>query len=410
MSNSVNWRRNGVQMAAWLRDPHRQWWVRPLMVVLVTRLVIFSAAYLSELALPGISGVQYWHAAADNVFLDVWARWDSGFYMRIAEQGYSYVPGLQSAVAFFPVYPLLMRLLMPLTGSSLTAGWIVSNLSLFGALIFLYRLTEFETGDLAVASRTIYYIAAFPTAFFFNAVYTESTFLLLSVAVFYFARKRQWGWAALAGVLCAAARIIGVLAWGIAGLEWLAAHGWTLATCYRREAWAGVWRGVREDWRSLATLGLIPLGLLSYMGFLWRTFGDPVAFWSVQSSWGREMRGPLAMILDTLDRLFRANWMRGEANYLDIVNLLTFLIGLAVIVVIWRRLGESFAVYSLLSLLIPSASGLGSMTRYILVIFPVFMLLGLWGRRPLLDRALTIGFSTLLGVFTVIFVNWLFIA
>ncbi|MEO0597264.1 MAG: hypothetical protein AAF126_14235, partial [Chloroflexota bacterium] len=100
---------------------------------------------------------------------------------------------------------------------------------LLGALIFLYRLTAFEFDD-ETAGRTVFYIAAFPTAFFFSAVYTESTFLLFSVGAFYFARKGEWGWASVMGMLCAGSRIVGVIRFGVIGLEWLRLHGWTFST------------------------------------------------------------------------------------------------------------------------------------------------------------------------------------
>jgi len=79
-------------------------------------------------------------------------------------------------------------------------------------------------------------------------------------------------------------------------------------------------------------------------------------------------------------------------------------------VAIWRRLGASYALYCIISIVIPSTSGTGSLSRYALVVFPVFMMLGYWGRRQWLDRLLVITFSVLLGVFTTMFVNWIFVA
>lgn len=393
-----------------LNNPRYHWLTRPLLAFIVTRLIVFLAAYLAEVAIPGITGDGLYHANPNNVFLDVWARWDSGFYLSIAENGYNFELGQQSSVAFFPLYPLLMALITPIVGSTLAAGVVVSNAALLGALVFLYRLTDLEFADNAAATRAVFYMAAFPTAFFFSAVYTESTFVLFAIAAMYFARRRLWAWAALAGVLVASARIVGVVMWGVVGLEWLRAHGWTLSTLHRRDAWAGLWRGLRTDWRSLAIICLIPLGLLTYMLYLYNTFGDPVAFSTTQSAWGRELVGPFVIIYRDLANLWGADVWRGDIFYHIVVDLAAFAVVVGAGVVMWRQLGESYALYSLLSVLIPVSSGSQSMTRYALVVFPLFMLLGLWGRNGLLDRALLVSFSVFLGIFTAIFVNWIFIA
>ncbi|MEO0561667.1 MAG: mannosyltransferase family protein [Chloroflexota bacterium] len=386
------------------------WIARPALAFIVTRLIVFFAAYLAEIAIPGVVGDGLYHANPNNVFLDVWARWDSGFYLSIAERGYFFQLGQQSSVAFFPMYPLLMAALTPITGSALAAGVLVSNLALFGALVFLYLLTDLEFEDRATATRAVFYMAAFPTAFFFSAVYTESTFALLAIATMYFARRRLWAWAALFGVLVASTRIVGVVMWGVVGLEWLKVHGWTLSTIHKGSSWRGFWQGLRMDWHSLAIIYLIPLGLISYMLYLNNTFGDPIAFSTTQSAWGREMVGPFVIIYRDLVNLWGADVWRGDIFYHIVVDLAAFALVLFAGVRMWRRLGESYALYSLISVLIPISSGSQSMTRYALVVFPLFMLLGWWGRYELLDRALMVAFSVFLGIFTAIFVNWIFIA
>src|SRR5579885_2626880 len=97
-----------------IKQPKYYWMTRPLMAFLVTRVIMLCAAYLADIALPGATGVGLYHVDPSNVFLDVWARWDSGFYLTIAKTGYTYVPGLQNPVAFFPLYPLLMNLITPI--------------------------------------------------------------------------------------------------------------------------------------------------------------------------------------------------------------------------------------------------------------------------------------------------------
>jgi hypothetical protein len=406
-------RRRWTSLAAWLSARLAAgggWWVAPLMAFAVTRGIVMAAAYLGEIALPGNVGDGYWHVAPGNLFVDLWARWDSGFYLSIVQQGYAYSATAMSNVAFFPVYPLLVSLVKTVTGDAAVAGVLVSNASLLAALLFLYKLTELEFGDADTAQRAVFYIAAFPTAFFFSAIYTESTFLLFSVATMYFARRHLWMWAGVMGMMTSATRIVGVTMAGIVVLEWLRVHGWTIAGMLRKESWVGLWNELRRDSVSLLPVLLIPLGILSYMLFLKLQFNDPLAFWTVQAAWQRENLGPLAIIWRALSGLLGQNFLSGEIWWHVIVDLGSLALALLLMIPVWRRLGEHYALLIALGMLVPVASSTQSLSRYLLVLFPVFMMLAWWGRRRLLDRSLLVIFATLLGVFTTIFVNWIFLA
>lgn len=398
-----------ARMAQAIANPENDWITRPLIAFAISRFIVFFSGYLAEVAIPGIIGDGLYHVNPNNVFLDIWARWDSGFYLRISQSGYWFMPGLQSGVAFFPVYPLLINLLSPFVGGMLAAGVLVSNTALYLALVFLYKLTELEFGKSA-AGRTVMYIAVFPTAFFFTAVYTESLFLLLSVGTMYFARKQQWAWAALFGLICSASRIVGVLMFGVVVLEWLGAHGWLLTRMHQKQSWLNLWQGLRQDGLTLVMLGIMPLGLLSYMLFLNQQFSDPVAFSTTQSAWGRKMVGPVASVMTDLGRLLSSDFSKGDVGYHILLDVGAFAVVLIIAAAIWRRLGASYAIYSLLSMLIPASSGTGSLSRYALMVFPMFMMLGLWGKRTWLDRSLLVLFSVLMGMLTSLFVNWIFVA
>ncbi len=144
-----------------------------------------------------------WHNLATGL-----VREDALWFLRIATIGYRPDDG---SAAFFPLYPMLTRVVSWLTGGHpVFAALLVSNLAFLGALLVLYRLTARTFSD-GVARRTIVYVAIFPTAFFFLAPYAESLFLLLSVAAFWFARDDRWWLAALAGAAAALTRSVGVL-------------------------------------------------------------------------------------------------------------------------------------------------------------------------------------------------------
>jgi Gpi18-like mannosyltransferase len=292
----------------------------------------------------------------------------------------------------------------------LVAGLVVSNVSFLLGLILFFRLTELEFQDIGTASRAVLYISIFPTAFYFTAIYTESTFFVLAVGSLYFARRQMWVWAVILGILCSLTRIIGILMWGVVALEWMRLHGWTLATVYRRQAWLNLWQGFRQDYKSAAVIATMPAGVLGYMLFLYLRFGDPLAFWSTQVGWNREMVGPFYILWREIQIAAQGDLWKGSIHFRPILNLMAIFTTLLMIIPIWRRLGEGYGLFALLSILIPLSSSSMSMTRFMLVIFPIFMIWGRWGRHPIVDRVMTIGFSIFLGIFLAIFVNRTFLA
>lgn len=381
-------------------------WIKvPLSAFLLSRVVVLLAGYLGQVLIHADPKPGQWHVAPGNLILDPLARFDSGFYLSIITQGYSLNPGEQSNVAFFPLYPLLVNLLQPLFGpgdfGALVAGTVVSHLCFLWALVFLYRLTLLEFGDNQTAARAVVYLCAFPTSFFFSMVYTESTFLLCATATMFYARQRQWGWATVFAFLTTSSRIVGILTYLMVMLEFF--RGCPIQP--RR-----LWERVRQDTLSAVLIHLAPLSLLFHMIFLSFSVSDPLAFWTVQSAWGRENLGPIGSFIKDWKPLVSQNWLTG-LNYWNVVlDSIALLCTLGLSVVIWRKLGFSYALYVVLGVLIPASSGIMSMSRYVLILYPLFMLLAHWGENERLDRTyLTLGYA-LLGILTVASANWVFVA
>lgn len=408
-------------MAVETRTLPPRWWLHPLLAFLLTRLILLGGGYLLDLRFANDPAAP-WENYPDGAFLDVWTRWDGEWYLSIARDGYTYDPasGLSemSNVAFFPTYPLLIRLVSPLLGNNdILAGVLLSHLCFLAGLLLLYRLTALEFDDES-AGRVVYYTAVFPMAVFFSAVYSESLFFLLTVAAVYAARRRWWLLAGLAGALAGATRIIGMLIVLPVALEWARLHGWTLAQFRRGAAWRGLLAGARRDALVLLCIALIPLGLLLHMIYLGHTFGNPLLFADIMGAegWNRDTgQNPLVVIAANL--VFIAQQFGGAADpsqldwyiWLKPIDIGFALFFLAVGVFVWRRLGAGYGLYTLLGVLIPLTSGNVSQARYVLVLFPVYMLLARWGRHPIVDRAVLVGGSLLLGMFTVFYVNWVFI-
>lgn len=385
------------------------WFWPPFYAFIISRSVVLLAGYFGEIMIKTGKEQEFYHLSPDNIFIDIMARWDSGFYINIVEEGYMLVIGRISNVAFFPLYPLLTSLVDTVIGNPLLSGVIVSHLSFFAALIYLYKLTELLC-DVDTAKRTIFYISVFPTAIFFSAVYTESLFLCVSVAAVYYAKRQSWELATIFTLLAGVTRITGGLVFGVVGLQWLHTHGWTLKTMFTVEAWINLWQGFKKDWFSFCFLMLAPLGILSHMWFLEAQFQDPFAFWSVQTAFNRKSIGPLGILIRDFGPILHQNFWTGAIWWNVLLDTLALFFALLMTPFVYKRFGEGFAIYILLSVVVPLWSGTGSMTRYILVLFPIFIMLGIWGEREPVDRLFQTAFPIFLGIFTAVFVNWIFLA
>jgi hypothetical protein len=368
----------------------------PAAVFLATRVGIVMVAYLSVPTVADNPGAPPYHLrGTDNLLVDVFgSRWDTGFYVSIVDEGYKYEGVDLPSVPFFPLLPLVMRALLPLTGDAVTAGILAANLALLGAAVLFYRLVDGKWGP-ATADRAVWYLLIFPVSFFGSAIYSESLFLLAAIAALLFARRGRWGAAAAAGFLAGLSRFLGLIVAPLLFIEWLV----------RR-------RGPEADrppWSALLSSAAVPLGTLAYMGYLQMVFGDALAFKNGSAAWGREPASPVRMIAD----LFAApegGWVAALTgggihldNWTDFLFVLAFLV-MGVVLLAKREWAEG--VFVLLGTLIPLSSGLWmSQRRYMWVLFPAFILLARWGERPWVDRTVTAVSLALLGYFTVLFAN-----
>ncbi|MDQ2864732.1 MAG: hypothetical protein M3R51_00755 [Candidatus Eremiobacteraeota bacterium] len=356
-----------------------------LLDFVATRVAIIVIAELAAVIIGQRPGTHIQESS--HALLNVWGRWDAVHYLDIATQGYQ---GLN--MAFFPLFPLLIRILGDLMGDHLIAGLAISNASFFFGLLFLYKLLQHEY-DRSVARRAIFYVSIFPSAVFFSAMYTESLFFMLTVASFYYMRSHRWWMAGAIGFFAAMTRVEGVLLVVPFFIEW-------------QLQYKG--RYVREL-SSLAASALIPLGLLCYMAYLWVLRADPLYFSHVQIHWDRHFAPPWVSLMGAFGKIAHATQSLTVANQSLEVAFTLLMIG--VLLAGWRSLRPSYIAYMALSILVPmSTSSLMSMPRFALVLFPMFAILARWGERPWVNNLILAFSLPLLGLFTVLFADWYWVA
>jgi hypothetical protein len=326
----------------------------------------------------------------DGFVLDSLARWDSGWLLAIADKGYSVA---HDSYAFFPLYPLLVGVLgRALLHHYLLAAVILSLGCGAAAFVLFYRLVARLEGR-EVAARSVLFLALFPTSLYLGVAYTESLYLLLTIAAFVLAERRQWLGAGAMSGLAILTRSSGVAL--LFALPLLARRSTNRA-------------------RALAELAIaLPIAAL-YPGYLWIRTGHPFIFMSVQrEGWGRRVpvTGPLAGIGRGLDAGFQGvrqliagpnathtywAWATDttvpRAAMLSVLNALALIVFGWLAVVAWRRLGAAYGVFSIVSLLIPLAAPthkwpLLSLPRFGVTIFPLFIALALVAHSKRASRA-----------------------
>ena len=393
---------------AWLRvwwQSNRRVLTHALLAVLCMRIALGLIVFLAAAYLPEQQALHYVYHGSSNVWLAGWARWDSEWYIGMAQNGFLARDEFQG---FFPLFPVLVSIVAPLFGHDyVLSGIVVSTLACFVGFVYLLKLTSLESGEEG-AKRALLYLAVYPMSFFLLAVYTESLFLACTVAAFYHARRGQWVFAGLAAFLAALTRVNGIL----------------LIFPMLYEAWRQSGANL-HGLRSVSPLhalerlfGIVaaPLGLLTWMLYLQSVVHDPLAYFHRQSlyPWTHIPSAPWNTLLLATQDTFRTDF----PLYVRVVNgtdLIAGLLLIAATVASWWRLPRAYSIYLGVTFLllfssVPVNWPLQSIPRYLVALFPCFMLLAQLGRDQRWDRAILMVSLPLLGLYTALFAMsyWVF--
>jgi mannosyltransferase PIG-V len=380
-----------------------------------TTLVLIRVAYFIGLAAAGLwtpvhHGIHHQGAYTPlgDLLFGTLNRWDAGWFMRIALHGYD----TKQTAAFFPVYPLLLRGVAFVVRSHLVAGVLISLVAAAITAELLFRIARTRLGERA-SRDAILLFALYPLSFVLMAVYSDAVFLLFATASFYAAQRGRGLTAGVAGGLAVGTRLL-----GLALLPALVILLWR--------------RGVR----GLAPLVLLPAALGLYALYLHRHFGDWLAWQHAEQGFWQRHTSSLGPITGTWDVL--KSFEQGAANILrhlppelgaptgyghayvwsiwNVVHFLLFAAAIWLTWLAWKRLGAAFAAYSATTLLVivgaPTAViPLGSIPRFLLADFPIFLVLGdLVATRPRLRETLLVAFGSIGAAAAVAFAHGAWVA
>ena len=322
-------------------------------------------------------------------WLEIWNRWDSLHYLKLAEFGYSSADPMKAWL--YPLFPWTVRVFAWVTRDYLVAAFVVSGLSCATAAVLLRRLVARDYGP-EVAQRSVWFFLIFPTAYFLHIGYTESLFLAFLLASLLSARNERWWMAGLFGALCWMTRPIGIVLLPTLAIE--AAHQF--------------WETKRWRWQWL-WIAFVPVGFGVYLLLNLKIAGNAFAFLPMRKELFR-VSGAWPWI--GMQEAYRNRLQApSKATMVGTQEFFFACLGLICAIVSWIKLRPIYAVWITGSwLLVTSATFLVSEPRYALTLFPIFMLAGLAGQNRFCYGTITTASLLFLALFAGLFVRgwWAF--
>ncbi|HEU0165821.1 MAG TPA: mannosyltransferase family protein [Thermomicrobiales bacterium] len=367
-----------------------------LTILVVSRLFLFGANWFTLRAFPRFG---YYPAQLPDEFLpgtmwlDGWARWDTAHYVTIALHGYGGAGNLShdGGLGFFPLFPMMMKGLVAITGLTATEGRlavaaiVIANVCFAVSVPLFARLVSARFDDEIARLATIF-LCISPFSYFFSVGYSESLFLLLALLTFTFADRRWWIAAAIAVALADSSRIVGL----------------ALVPSLILLAWYS-----RVRWRELIAIAVIsPLGTLGYFLYTWWKFDDFFGYFTAQGHWGgwnEHVRHYLTLFL-----LHPRETLLGDPlNLVIVLNVILGIIWLISLPWVWKLLDPGIATFTSLLVLGQGAMTWVSLGRYLLpaigfyVIAAWFLSKPFWRGWP--REIAIVGSTVMLTMLTILF-------
>jgi hypothetical protein len=379
---------------AWRELRESAMWRAVWPVFISTRLGVLVIGFFGIVLLGYAPGTPPWRIY-ENDFANLPARWDTGWYVGIAESGYRWDPAIANGmqnIAFFPAMPVASYWLSLLIGRHTAWAMVLISLASFLlALSYLFRFAREKVGDDAAAAA-VACIAAYPFAVFFSAAYTEGLFLLTIIAACYHFERDELRAAACWGLLAGLCRPNGCLLSVVLAL--IAIRDFRTTP-------------LQVIGRRIAVAAMPGIGLVIFSAYIYQLTGNPLEWAHNHAAYGRVYKSVIAQIAE------RAEFIGANSFYnylrdlpLDFFNVVPILFAIAAIVPIYRLLGVPYAAMIAINVALPVLMGGAlSMGRVTSVLFPLFIWLGVAIPRAQRNGWL-LAFAMAQALFAIAFFTW----
>lgn len=371
---------------------NRKFLIFIILSFIIWRFLLFIPVWASDQKLNYRSGYEYTNIGKvtepavyntlNKLFLAPFANFDGIHYLTIAGNGYT------NNFGFFPLYPMAIKALSilflasnPFDLTYFFSGFLISNITFFLSLIIFYKLLLLDYKE-KQTKQILLSVLVFPTSFFFGSLYSESLFLLFLFLSFYFARKKQWVLTSICGFGLTLTRLVGIFIFPILLYEYF--------------------RVSKEPFNKFFKSGLwmIPCGLIGYSIYNYISQKDFLYFIKAHGNlFNNRSVDSIVLFPQTIFRYFKILILNSRAEFewwIALVELGSFVFAAVLLYIAWKKkVRLSYILFSALAILIPASSGtFSAMPRYILVAFPIFIVLGLIKNRLL--KIIIFSFSAVL--------------
>ena len=358
-----------------------------ILIALIAKLAVFSIGYTSAYTTAIANG---YSTNPPQLLMNQFAKWDGPHYMYIAQNGYTNQGDAANFIVFFPLYPFIVRLITFDFAYINLSGLIISNISSLIAVIYLFKLAKLDYSD-SVAKKAVLFLSVFPTAYFLSAVFTESLFLALTIASLYYARNAKWAYTGVVGLLASLTRIAGLLLLLVLIVEYLHQKEWKIKAI-----------DPKLIWTSLPAIGFLIYLLINY-----QVTGNFFTFIEIERTHWSETLNPINGFLGAVG--WSTNGAFPDSLIIGYAQIIFAALGLTMVIAGFiaaykHKLRPSYAVYTLLIWMLAVATSFWiSIPRYVLSMFPMFILFALLSRKKAVTTMLSMVSFAALAFFT-----WLF--
>lgn len=345
------------------------------------RLLLFIPLFASDQKLSYRSGYEYTsiskatkpetYKVLNKFFLAPWANFDGIHYLFIAGNGYT------NNFGFFPAYPFSIKIVSIFFGANtpfdlayFLSAFFISNIAFFLSLIVFYKLLSLDYNEKQTKQALLAFLV-FPTSFFFGSLYSESLFLLFLFLSFYFARKKQWVLASIFGIFLTLTRLVGICIFPVLLYEYFIVAKQPL----KKLPQTGLW--------------MIPFGLIGYSIYNYIAQKDFFYFIHAQGNFANNRSvDSIVLFPQTIYRYIKILVTNSNAQFewwIALLELGSFVFVVVALYIAWKKkVRLSYTLFSLIAVLIPVSTGtFSSLPRYILVAFPMFIVIGLLSNKLL---------------------------
>lgn len=380
-----------------------------ILIFVIWRLLLFIPLFFGNLFLSYRIGFSYtsiahFTQAPNPVFhflLSPWGNFDGVYYLLIAANGYT------SNAGFFPLFPLLIHLLLfPLNIQAfdivqILTGLFLSNIFFLAAMLVFYKLISLDYKS-GVAMQSIIFLLIFPTSFFFASIYSESSFLLLTLLSFYFARKQKWLLAGLCGGLLSATRIVGIAIFPVLLYEYYIQNKDLILIN-------------KKTLLNILSIFISPLGLIAYMVYNNAKWGSYFYFVEAQGKFFNDRSvSSIVFFPQTIFRYLKIFTSVSPAQYewwIALLEFSTFVFAITLLYVAFKKkVRFSYILFALLCFIVPISTGtFTGLPRYIAPLFPMFIAIALI-KNCWIKVLYTVTSSVLLFILLILFSRGYFVS